>query len=84
MHRIPFLAATLAGAAIVALALLTVVSSAGASEPMPKAVLQTPVAWTPNVSGGPVVGKSYCNATFFGRGIPVLPVRGLRHSLREW
>jgi hypothetical protein len=31
-------------------------------------VSQTSVSWTPNVSGGTTVGKSACNATFFGAG----------------
>ena len=58
---------------LTAIALLTAIMTvagaapAGASSPQLTAVVsQTPVSWTPNVSGGPVVGQPVCNSTWFG------------------
>jgi hypothetical protein len=53
------------GAAALSLAVLGL-TSAGATVPLSSAVSPTPVSWTPNVSGGPTVGDTYCNSTFFG------------------
>ncbi len=43
--------------------------SAGASQQLPSVVSQTAESWTPEVSGGPTVGRTYCNTTFFGAGV---------------
>src|SRR5262249_44140451 len=43
-------------------------STASASPQLAAAVSQTPVRWTPNVSGGPTVGQTVCNTTLFGTG----------------
>jgi hypothetical protein len=34
--------------------------------PLPTVVSQSPVVWTPNVSGGTAVGKTVCDQTYFG------------------
>jgi hypothetical protein len=49
-------------------AALVAPSPAGASQELASVVAQTPVTWTPNVSGGTTVGIAVCNSTFFGGG----------------
>jgi hypothetical protein len=49
-------------------ATLVAPSPARGSQQLSSVVSQTSVSWTPNVSGGTTVGKSACNATFFGAG----------------